>query len=214
MKTGDLINALVEDRETRGQAPGLSVPFGMRLAAGFVFSLLIFFSFLGVRPDLDRAILDPHIVFKFLFAGSLFLSLLPLAFYATRPEMKLYPLLWRLLLPVLVLGAGMAFQMATTPPDFWISGMIGRYPGACLKNIPVLAIGPMVVFLLMMRAGAPTQPVLSGAIAGGVAGSMGAFIYALHCPDDSALFVALWYSLAIGIVTVVGGLLGRFWLRW
>jgi hypothetical protein len=212
MKTGDLINALVEDQGIKEPLFGLRL--GVRMVAGLAVSLVIFFLFLGVRADFQTAMTDPHVVFKFIFAASLFGSLLPMVVYAVRPEIHLASLMRWFVLPLLVLGGGVAAQLLTSPPDFWLSGMMGRYPTACLRNIPVLAIGPLTVLLLMLRGGAPTQPVATGAAAGAVSGGLAAFIYALHCPDDSALFVALWYSLAIGIVTVIGGVLGRYWLRW
>ena len=43
---------------------------------------------------------------------------------------------------------------------------------------------------------------------------LAAAIYAWHCPDDSPLFVATWYTIAISMVTAVGFLLGRRLLRW
>jgi hypothetical protein len=70
------------------------------------------------------------------------------------------------------------------------------------------------MLLTSLRQGATTQPVLAGALAGALSGSLAAFIYALHCPDDSALFVALWYSLAIGITTLAGAFAGDRLLRW
>jgi hypothetical protein len=212
MKTGDFINALVEDQGAKRRS--FQFEFGVRIAAGLAFSLIVFFLFLGVRPDFLDVVTDPHVVFKFIFAASLFAALLPLAISALRPEVRLAPLLRWLALPLLVLAGGIAFQLLTSPPDFWISGMMGRYPAACLRSIPALAIGPLVVLLLMLRNGAPTHPVLSGALAGAASGGLAAFIYALHCPDDSALFVALWYSLAIGIMTAAGAMIGSRYLRW
>jgi hypothetical protein len=47
-----------------------------------------------------------------------------------------------------------------------------------------------------------------------LAGGLAAAVYATHCPDDSPLFVAAWYSLAIGFVAVLGGFLGNRILRW
>ena len=212
MKTGDFINALVEDQGVK--EPLLGPKFGAQMAAGLAVSLVIFFLFLGVRADFSDAMVDPHIVFKFVFAASLCGSSLPLAIYALRPEIQLARLLRWLVLPLLMLASGVVFQLLTSPSEYWLSGMVGRYPLSCLRSIPALAIGPLVVLLLMLRGGAPTEPVLSGAVAGAVSGGLAAFIYALHCPDDSALFVALWYSLAIGIVTVTGAVLGAKWLRW
>ena len=214
MKTGDFINALVEDQGSKAPARGFGWNLGVPMVFGLAVSLCVFFIFLGVRPDFSSAMYDPHVVFKFVFAASLGGSLLPLVAHAVRPEIQLLPLLRWLALPMLVLLGGIAFQLFTSPSEFWLSGMVGRYSSACLRNIPFLAIAPLGVLLFMLRSGAPTQPVLSGSIAGAVSGSIGAFIYALHCPDDSALFVALWYSSAIGIMTVIGAVIGAWILRW
>ena len=47
-----------------------------------------------------------------------------------------------------------------------------------------------------------------------ISGAVAAALYAIHCNDDSPLFVATWYTLAIGLTTIVGSLLGRRFLRW
>ncbi|NJO33150.1 MAG: DUF1109 family protein, partial [Rhodospirillales bacterium] len=54
----------------------------------------------------------------------------------------------------------------------------------------------------------------AGAVAGLLASGLSAALYATHCPDDSPLFVAVWYTLAVGAVVVVGALAGRRVLRW
>jgi hypothetical protein len=55
---------------------------------------------------------------------------------------------------------------------------------------------------------------MTGAVAGLFAGALGAVLYATHCPDDSPLFVAVWYGLAIAAVALIGALAGRRLLRW
>jgi hypothetical protein len=47
-----------------------------------------------------------------------------------------------------------------------------------------------------------------------ICGAIGAALYATHCPDDSPLFVAAWYSLAIGFTAAIGALAGSRLLRW
>ncbi|MBX9710348.1 MAG: NrsF family protein, partial [Xanthobacteraceae bacterium] len=37
---------------------------------------------------------------------------------------------------------------------------------------------------------------------------LAATLYASHCPDDSPLFVATWYTIASVIVAAVGALAG------
>ena len=92
--------------------------------------------------------------------------------------------------------------------------MFGSNAAFCLKSIPFLAAAPLVAALLALRQGAPENPGLAGAAAGLFAGAIGAAFYATHCPDDSPLFVAAWYSLAIGLVAMAGALAGRRLLRW
>ncbi len=84
----------------------------------------------------------------------------------------------------------------------------------CLESIPFLAAAPLVAVLLALRQGAPEHPALAGAAAGLFAGAIGAAFYATHCPDDSPLFVAAWYTLGITIVIGIGALAGSRVLRW
>jgi hypothetical protein len=65
-----------------------------------------------------------------------------------------------------------------------------------------------------MRAGAPRSPGIAGAAAGLLAGSLAATLYALHCFDDSPLFVAFWYVPAIALVMLGGAAAGSRALRW
>jgi hypothetical protein len=55
---------------------------------------------------------------------------------------------------------------------------------------------------------------MTGAIAGLLAGATGAFIYAFHCDESAAPFVALWYTIGISLVGLLGAALGRILLRW
>jgi hypothetical protein len=43
---------------------------------------------------------------------------------------------------------------------------------------------------------------------------LGATVFAMHCTNDSPLFVAIWYTLAIGLTAIVGLLVGQYVLRW
>jgi hypothetical protein len=83
---------------------------------------------------------------------------------------------------------------------------------------------PVIIFALSvpllggifwaLQSLAPTRLTQAGAAAGLLSGSTAATIYALHCPETGAPFVALWYSAGILLSTLVGALLGRWALRW
>jgi hypothetical protein len=65
-----------------------------------------------------------------------------------------------------------------------------------------------------LRHGAPSRPTLAGAVAGLAAGGLAATFYAAHCTDDSPLFVATWYTIAIAVLTLLGALGASRIARW
>jgi hypothetical protein len=81
-------------------------------------------------------------------------------------------------------------------------------------NMVLLALPMLAALLFGLRYGAPTRPVLAGAGAGLLAGALSASLYISHCPDDSPIFVAAWFTLAILIATGIGAVAGQRLLRW
>jgi hypothetical protein len=121
---------------------------------------------------------------------------------------------WLLAFVPAVLILATVAELVALPSSQWVTKLVGENAAMCLLCIPFFALPILVAALGALRAGAPTRPSLAGATAGLLAGALGAAIYAAHCPDDSPLFVAAWYSLAIAGVTVVGAIAGRLTLRW
>jgi hypothetical protein len=73
---------------------------------------------------------------------------------------------------------------------------------------------PLACLVFALTESAPARPGLAGAAAGLAAIGIAVVLYAWHCPDDSPLFVAVWYSSAIAIVAAAGYLVGCRLLRW
>jgi hypothetical protein len=65
-----------------------------------------------------------------------------------------------------------------------------------------------------LRKGAPTCLKRGGAIAGIVAGAIGAAAYAFNCASDSVPFIAIWYGAAVLLCAFIGAQLGPRFLRW
>ena len=84
----------------------------------------------------------------------------------------------------------------------------------CLVSIISLSVLPLTATIYALRQGAPTSPGVMGAVGGLLAGALGATVFAMHCTNDSPLFVAIWYTLAIGLTAIVGLLVGQYVLRW
>ena len=75
--------------------------------------------------------------------------------------------------------------------------MMGETSRFCFVWVTLMALPPLAGALWALRGGASTRPTLSGALAGLLAGGAGAALYAIHCTEDSPLFYAVWYGLAI-----------------
>ncbi|MBC7444771.1 MAG: DUF1109 family protein [Polaromonas sp.] len=58
----------------------------------------------------------------------------------------------------------------------------------------------------------PGRRALAGA--GLLAGALSALVYALHCPESAAPFLAVWCMLGMAIPTLTGAVLGPRVLRW
>ena len=72
----------------------------------------------------------------------------------------------------------------------------------------------LVGSLRALRELAPTRLRLAGAAAGALAGGAGAAVYALHCPEFGAPFLAVWYVLGMALPVAAGAWLGPRVLRW
>lgn len=83
-----------------------------------------------------------------------------------------------------------------------------------MAAVPLLSLPLLAASLIGLRHGAPARPALAGAMAGLLSAGLAATLYAAHCPDDSPLFVATWYTVATALVTAIGALLGSKVLRY
>jgi hypothetical protein len=114
----------------------------------------------------------------------------------------------------LVLAAAVIAELVMLPRPQWAAKLVGSNGLLCLVSIPSFALPMLIAAIIALRHGAPTRPVVAGAVAGLFSGAIAAAIYAAHCIDDSPLFVVLWYSLGIAVVAAAGAVAGRFALRW
>lgn len=212
MNTDELINALAADT---GRP---SLPQGrVWMIAGAVAVLIavaVFFNTIGPRPDIAAAAATIRFLFKFVVTLALAATSLLVLDRLARPGAGGVRYLWWLLLAPALLLAAVGLELSVQPEAQWQMLAIGKNSLACLTWIPLIGAGPLAVFLLALRHAAPTQPGLSGVVAGLVAGGVAATFYAANCTDDSPLFVATWYPLAVAVLGTFGGLAGRLFARW
>lgn len=211
MRTDDLIRLLKEDAPVRSR---LGTALRLAVLAGFGASALLLLSTLGLRPDLGVKIETARVAFKILETLCLALVSLRLVFLVGRPDASLKTALLSLLLPLCLLIAALAVELSVLPRQEWLPSLVGTYPQYCLLFVPLFSASPLAALMIALKQSAPENPTVAGAIAGLAAGGIGAAIYAWHCPDDSPLFLATWYLLAIALVSIAGSAIGNRLLRW
>ena len=214
MKTENLINALAEDHAARPRPGSLRQTFFVAVALGLVIASIAFALVLGVRPDLSLALQTWRFDFKLVMTVTLALTSAWLVWRLSRPAIDARPAEMAMAIaPLLVLGA-VTYELWSVPRPEWLPRAIGSNSIACLLSISFLSLAPLGGAFYALRQGAPLRPGFAGAAAGLLASALAAMLYALHCPDDSPLFGAIWYTAAIAVVTAAATIAGRRFLRW
>ena len=212
MDTNELIEALATD--ARPPATPLSTAWWSAAGLAVALAALVFFTILGPRPDIATAAGTYRFLFKFLVTITLAVSAFGLARTLSRPGET-----WRKAMPYLaaapaLIAMAVVVELFTLPPDTWPATLAGTNGVVCLTYITLLGIAPLAIFLRALRHGAPTKPTLAGAVSGLLAGAIAASFYAAQCTDDSPLFVATWYTLAIAVLAILGAAGARRLARW
>jgi hypothetical protein len=212
MKTDDLIRTLAADNATR--AASVERWLLLALVPSLALSGTLFALLLGPRPDVGLVATAFGFLFKFVVTLALAAAAAFLALRLVRPASDArWPALALAIAP-LMLAAVVLAELAAVDPSHRVARLVGTTWASCLTSIPLLAAPILVAALIALRHGAPTRPALAGAVAGLMAGGLGAAVYAAHCIEDSSFFLATWYTIAIAAVALVGALLGARVLRW
>jgi hypothetical protein len=211
MDTDQLIRGLAADNDQRERPVGSVLATALLITAPV--SIVMFFTALGFRKDIATALHNPFFDLKFLVTITVAISAIAISIHLSRPEASLKGWMWLLLIPVGLLSFGIGGEMMMPQQLPWITRLIGSNSKVCMTAIPLLSLPLLIAALVALRHGAPTRPALAGAYAGLLSAGFAATLYASQCTDDSPLFVATWYPLAIGLVTAVGAVAGSRWLR-
>jgi len=184
------------------------------LLIGGALALLLMLAWLGARPDLAAAMRTSPFWMKAAYTLLLTLAGFGLVERAGRPGASGRGALILALTIVAAMAAMGLMQMMRAPAAARPALFFGASYAVCGLYILAVSTPVLVAVFMTLRRMAPTRPGLAGAAAGLLAGAAGASVYGLHCTESSALFVAVWYSLGIGAVSVVGAITGRYALRW
>lgn len=210
LQTDALIRRLADEAGTRLRPhhaflPRLLVASGGSLALAVVVVAAAF----GVRGDLAAHLSSSMYLFKAVAMACVVAAGLVLVRAAGTPgaSMRAAASLGPALL---VLLAGIVLLDDQVP----LGGARAVSVPVCLLAIVLAALPGLALLLFALRRATPTRPTFAGGMAGLLAGSIGALAYTLSCVNDGAVFVSVWYSLAIVATGAIGALVGRRALAW
>jgi hypothetical protein len=212
MDTDQLIRTLAADNTQRALPVGIILL--LALMAATPVSAAMFLLGLGVRPDVMVAMRNPFFDLKFVVTTALAISAAAVSLHLSRPEASLQGWGWLLMAPIVVIACGIASEMMLPQRLPMLARLVGHNSLLCMSAIPVLSLPILAAAMFGLRHGAPARPAATGAIAGLLSAGTAATLYAAHCTDDSPLFVATWYTIAAGIVALIGALIGKRVLRY
>lgn len=167
-----------------------------------------------LRPDLDTAWQLPLFWVKLLLPLALALGGAWVVQRLARPGVEVG---WRVagvVAPVAFLWALGIATWASNPEADREALLFGATWRHCPVSILLLSLPTLAAGLFALRRLAPTRLRLAGAAVGAMAGGSGAAVYALHCPEMSPVFLAVWYVLGMALPVLLGASLGRWLLRW
>ena len=213
MKTEALISILARgpvkaDLRTTTRRVSLATTSGLLIAAAAMWSLL------GPRPDLAFAIAMPMFWLKFMVPLGLAAAFFVASSRLARPGYKASGSWQAVTVMLVLLWASGAISLANVPSEQRATVVQGTSSWLCVASIAALAMPLLACVLLAMRSLASTRPAWAGAAAGGLAGSVAAFVYAVHCTEMTLSFLAVWYVLGIAVPAAIGAAVGPRLRRW
>lgn len=213
MKTEDLIEALAADLPA-AKPRQVERRILLALVGGGLLIVLGVDLWLGFRDDLTSAMMGPYFWVKAAYSGALGIIGFWLLDRLGRPGARIAaPLI--ALVTVLAVAAGFAtWEFMTMAEAERMPALMGESARECAPLILILSLIAAPFVFGAARGFAPMRPGAAGAAAGLLTAGLATTLYGLHCPEHTAGFVVVWYSLGIALTAAVGAVVGKFLFRW
>jgi hypothetical protein len=213
MKTDDLV-AMLATGDVAVRRRGAGGRIALAVLAALPLSFVILFVEYGLRHDLVQAMFWPMFWVKVLFPLCIAAAAFVMVQRLARPGVAVRRSWLGAALPVLAIWALAAVVWFSIPLEERMPSLMGQSWRICALSISFMALPVFVATMVALRGLAPTRPALAGAAAGALAGGVGAAVYALHCMELTAPFLAVWYVSGIAVPVLIGAVLGPRLLRW
>lgn len=213
MKTDDLIG-LLSNQVTRVDRGAVARRFVKALLLGALGSLILMSLVFGVRHDLGSVarttIFWAKLAYPLAIAVGAMLAVMRLGRPGARAGYS-----WAIIaLPFVAVWIASMMVLDSAAPGTRLPIVLGQTWRTCPFNIMLLTVPTFPAVFWAVKALAPTQLRLAGAVAGLLASSTATIVYCLHCPEMSPAFWSVWYAIGMLLPAGIGAWLGPKLLRW
>jgi hypothetical protein len=157
-----------------------------------------------MRSDMGRMILSPHMMWKM---GSLAVLAGVCCTVAMRSFAPPASSGRGIMAALGVAGLAMIGGLFVAEPADSSQSLLDRLSPAhgllCAASIIVLALPLMAMLAVLMRRAAPVHPGQSALAAGLAASTCGALVFTACCPMNDPLYIIVWYSVGVAVVTAL-----------
>jgi hypothetical protein len=213
MPNDQLIERLVN--ELKPVRPRRLLRDALVLAVLCVVELGLFLALGPMRPDMDMAMEMPSFWWKLGSLGLIAAAGAAVALLSFDPAESPRPgLRWVVGIIAASLAAGWLIDAARAGLPA-LAARLNWHDGLqCVAKMVLLSVPAILGLGLLMRRGAPTDTGGTALAVGIAAASWGAFVFVFACPYDDPLYIALWYTVGCGFVTLASRLLLPRLTRW
>jgi hypothetical protein len=196
-----LINRLAEDlKPVRRRSARVDA---LIMAIICTAELALFFLVGAARPDMPTMMQQPTFWWRLASLGLIALISGGLAIFSFNPTYSPRKgIRWLVIVIAICLVAGLFLEAGQDGFSsilgrlHWKSGLQCTYKMVSLSIPPVIGLG------ILMRRGAPTDTRATALLIGLGAAAWGAFVFVFACPFNDPVYIAVWYSVGCGIVTL------------
>jgi hypothetical protein len=169
----------------------------------------------GFRPDLAIQLSRPLFILELLLLAAMLVSASVASVYVMLPDGGQRKTLMRL---PYVFSGGMlvllVFQLFLPQDIRMVMSDAAAHTHACTIYIALSSLLPAALIFGLLRKGASVMPMQAGLLAVITAVSVGAITLRLAEANDEIIHLLVWHYVPGLFFASMGGLLGRYFLRW
>jgi hypothetical protein len=185
------------------------------LAVLGVAEVVVFLAMGFMRPDMSAAMHAPSFWWKLISMGLIAVLGAGIALCSIDPTRSpRRGLRWILICITIIFASGWLIDAAQDGLLHLLMRLNWRQGIQCAWKMIALSVPAVIALAFLIRRGAPSDRTGTTLAAALASAGWGAFVFVFACPSDDPLYIAVWYSVGCGTVTLIGQFVLARLARW